>query len=229
MNLRDTRAGWLVLGGAFLAQGCGEYGLADETYRLNPVAVLDGQLRAPLDAGRGPTAMALAWAPRLDSLEALSAALLSGGPQCGLEQGACLQPVPHEEHFPVNFVLPLSTVPPPAAQHALEPRGGQGHLALGWVVSFQDANRNGQLDLAPGEGTPERVMATSLDSGMAVLFVDGVLRREREGFWRQWPEVLPRGFSVLTASLSQEGAPVLRVLPAGSTSLTLEGARRVCP
>jgi hypothetical protein len=229
MNLRGTRAGGMVLGAAFLAHGCGEYGLADETYRLNPVAVLEGRLRAPLDAGRGPTAMTLAWAPGLDSLEALSGALLSGASLCGLEQGARLQPVPHEEHFPVNFVLPVSTVPPPAAQHALAPRGGQGHVALGWVVSFQDANRNGQLDLAPAEGTPERVMATSLDSGMAVLFVDGALPREREGFWRQWPEPLPRGFSVVTASLSPEGAPTLRVLPADATSLTLEGARRGCP
>ena len=35
----------------------------------------------------------------------------------------------------------------PAAQLALEPLGGQGRLALGWVVFFQDGNRNGVLDL----------------------------------------------------------------------------------
>ncbi|WP_225409617.1 hypothetical protein [Stigmatella hybrida] len=232
MNFRGARAGGMALGWGLLAQGtggCGEYGLADETYRVDPVAVLDGQLRAPLDAGRGPTAMALAWAPGLSSLEELSVALLAGNSACGLEQGALLQPVPHEEHFPVNFVLPLSTVPPPAAQHVLASQGGQGRLALGWVLSFQDANRNGRLDLAPEEGSPERVMATSLDSGMAVLFMDGELPREREGIWRQWPGRLPLGFSLLQGGLSPEGGASLRSLPADSTSLTLEGARQVCP
>jgi hypothetical protein len=173
--------------------------------------------------------MSLAWAPGLSSLENLSAALMAGASVCGLEQGARLQPMTHEEHFPVNFVLPLSTVPPLAAQHVLESQGGQGSLALGWVVSFQDANRNGRLDLAPEEGPPERVMATSLDSGMAVLFLDGELPREREGLWRQWPRTLPPGFSLLEAGASLEGVPSLRSLPADSTSLTLERARRACP
>jgi hypothetical protein len=130
-----------------------------------------------------------------------------------------------QPYFPSSFVLPLSTTPVPAAQLALEPLGGQGRLALGWVVFFQDDNRNGALDL--GAEKSERVVATSLDSGLAVLFLDGTLPR-REGAWAAWPGEVPRGFSLLGVERSGGGAPSFTALPA-SSSLSLEASRHVCP
>ncbi|WP_073567003.1 hypothetical protein [Archangium sp. Cb G35] len=210
---------------ALSVAGCGEYGLADETYPVEPVEVLEGELHAGVGNGRGPTAMTLAWAPDLAATERFAALLLAGGSSCGAEQGALLQPMSFQPYFPSSFVLPLSTTPMPAAQLALEPLGGQGRLALGWVVFFQDDNRNGVLDLGPGG---ERVVATSLDSGLAVLFLDGALPRERSGTWTEWPGEVPRGFSLLGVRSAGSEPPSFTALPA-STSLSLEAARHVCP
>ncbi|AKJ00598.1 Hypothetical protein AA314_02224 [Archangium gephyra] len=208
--------------------GCGEYGLADETYPVEPVEVLEGELHASVGTGQGPTAMTLAWASELSATERLAALLLAEGSSCGAEQGALLQPMSFQPYFPSSFVLPLSTTPVPAAQLALEPLGGQGRLALGWVVFFQDDNRNGVLDLGSEGVKPERVVATSLDSGLAVLFLDGTLPRERSGTWREWPGELPRGFSFLGVRSAGGESPSFAALPA-STSLSLEAARHVCP
>ncbi len=208
--------------------GCGEYGLADETYPVEPVAILEGELHASVGNGRGPTAMTLAWAPDFAATERLAALLLARESSCGLERGALLQPMSFQPYFPSSFVLPLSTTPVPAAQLALEPRGGQGRLALGWVVFFQDDNRNGVLDVGPEGTKPERVVATSLDSGLAVLFLDGALPRERSGPWTEWPGEVPRGFSLLGVRSSEGASPSFAALPA-STSLSLEAARHECP
>lgn len=207
---------------------CGEYGLADETYPVEPVAILEGELGARLGNGQGPTAMTLAWAPDLAAAEHLSTLLLTEGSSCGTERGALLQPMSFQPHFPSSFVLPLSTTPMPVAQLALEPLGGQGRLSLGWIVFFQDDNRNGALDLGSDGVKPERVVATSLDSGLAVLFVDGVLPRERSEPWTEWPHDMPRGFSLLGVRRSESGTPAFVALPA-STSLALEASRHVCP
>jgi hypothetical protein len=208
--------------------GCGEYGLADETYPVEPVAILEGELQASVGTGQGPTAMTLAWAPDVGATERLAALLLAEGASCGTERGALLQPMSFQPYFPSSFVLPLSTTPLPAAQLALEPLGGQGRLALGWVVFFQDGNRNGVLDLGSEGVKPERVVATSLDSGLAVLFLDGALPHERSGPWTEWPGEVPRGFSLLGVQRSEGGLPSFAALPA-STPLSLEAARHVCP
>ena len=71
-------------------------------------------------------------------------------------------------------------------------------------------------------------MATSLDSGLAVLFLDGALPHERSGPWTQWPREVPRGFSLLGVERSGDGAVSFAALPA-STSLSLEAARHTCP
>ncbi|MCP3142411.1 hypothetical protein [Pyxidicoccus xibeiensis] len=216
-------AGLSLVGGA-LAGCSGEYGLADETYPVEPVAILEGELRAEIGSALGPTAMALAWAPDLAATERLASLLREAGSACGAEQGAVLEPLSFQPHFPSSFVLPLDTTPAPAVQHALAPLGGQGRVALGHVVSFVDRNRNGVLDA----GT-ERVLATSLDSGLAVLFVDGAPPREGSGTWSAWPRELPQGFSFLGTRPAAGGARVLTVLPAETTSLSLEASRHVCP
>jgi hypothetical protein len=218
--------GWVLLG--LSAAGCwGEYGLADETYPVEPVAYLEGELNAR--PGKGPTAMSLAWAPDLAAAERLSALLLAGEVSCGMEKGALLQPMAFQPHFPSSFVLPLSTTPIPAAQRALEPAGGQGWMALGWVVSFLDSNQNGVLDLGSEGMPPERVMASSLGSGLAVLFLDGALPDGRSGAWATWPHAPPRGFSLLGAQRREDGTASLTVLPVASTSIVLEASRHVCP
>jgi hypothetical protein len=188
------------------------------------VAILEGELRAELGSGHGPTAMALAWAPDLVATERLAALLREGGAACGVEQGAIVQPLSFQPHFPSSFVLPLDTTPAPAVQHPLGPLGGAGRVALGHVVSFVDRNRNGALDVGA-----ERVLATSLDSGLAVLFLDGEPPGERTGTWSAWPRELPQGFSFLGARSTEGGARELTVLPAQTTSLSLEASRHVCP
>jgi hypothetical protein len=208
--------------------GCGEYGLADETYPVEPVEILEGELHASVGTGKGPTAMTLAWASDLAATEQLAARLLAGGSSCGAEQRALLQPMSFQPYFPSSFVLPLSTTPVPAAQLSLEPLGGQGRLALGWVVFFQDDNRDGVLQLGAEGVKPERVVATSLDSGLAVLFLDGALPRERSGTWTEWPHEVTPGFSLLGVRRSGGEPPSFTALPA-STSLSLEAARHVCP
>ncbi|QRN95238.1 hypothetical protein JRI60_40170 [Archangium violaceum] len=208
--------------------GCGEYGLADETYPVEPVAILEGELRAKVGSGQGPTAMTLAWAPELAATERLASLLLAEGSSCGTEREALLQPTSFQPHFPSSFVLPLSTTPVPAAQLALEPSGGRGRLALGWIVFFQDDNGNGSLDLGSEGAGGERVVATSLDSGLAVLFLDGTLPSERSGAWERWPREVPRGFSLLGVQRPEGGPASFVSLPA-STSLALEGSRHACP
>lgn len=217
---------WALL--ALAAGGCGgEWGLADETYPVEPVGYLEGELSAR--PGKAPTAMSLVWAPDLAATERLSSLLLAGGASCGLEAEALLQPMSFQPYFPSSFVLPLSTTPMPTAQQALEPIGGQGRMALGWVISFQDRNQNGVLDLGPAGTQPEHVVASSLDSGLAVLFLDGALPAERSGTWAQWPQELPRGFSLLAARRSEGLPSALAALPAATTSVSLEASRHVCP
>lgn len=225
---RVSRLGSWLATLAVGATGCGEYGLADENYPVEPVTILEGELRASIGTGQGPTAMTLAWAPDLATTERLASLLLAEGSSCGMEREALLQPMSFQPHFPSSFVLPLSTTPVPAAQLALQPIGGRGRLSLGWVVFFQDDDRDGVLDLGSDGVPPERVVATSLDSGLAVLFLDGALPSAGPGVWARWPREVPRGFSLLGVQRPEGGPSSFAALPA-TTSLALEASRHACP
>jgi hypothetical protein len=115
--------------------------------------------------------------------------------------------VAFEPLFPAAFTLPIDDLPPATARYDLARQGGQGTLALAYLVAFVDEDGDGQIRFGTPERPPEMAIANSAFQGYQpapgtarvsyyVAFLDGEVDASRiaEGFGALGD--LPLGFSI---------------------------------
>ncbi len=118
------------------------------------------------------------------------------------------QSVAYQPQFPINFTLPITSVPVAAAQLDLSLVGGVGKLSTGVIVAYEDLNGNGSYDFGSPGVAPEPILSTSINAllartgpGKVLMFLDGTLPPNSA----PWPSNLPQGFSVATITGGPEG------------------------
>ncbi|MCK6552892.1 hypothetical protein L6R52_44120 [Myxococcota bacterium] len=178
--------------------GCGE--LLDDRADLPPLATLKGFVRADGSAGlTNELGLALLWFPTL---------LLGEEPPSGLPGPDDVEPctgapaprtvttatvtyvafeaqaVPFRPLFPLRFELEIDELPPASAMIDLAPYGGEGHVAAGLVVAFEDLDHNGRYDRGRPGVEGDRFLASSAtnEGEQLVLFLDGPSDAPRQLF-----------------------------------------------
>jgi len=149
-----------------LAAACGRP--VDTTFAGETLVTLRGQ--ASLSATNrpdGPVRLTLAWYPMVVD----DAAAPPSAPASILTED-----VPFQATFPADFALPLNQPPPEGARVAV---GGQlrGRAATGFLLAYQDINKNGRLDPLPASGAAadqDKVVGSSWGglNSYVLLFVE---------------------------------------------------------
>lgn len=116
--------------------------------------------------------------------------------------------VRYESTFPVSFSMELTQLPPPESLGDLTVHGGNGVMAMGSVVAYQDLNGNAKFDFSTPEGRRDQGLAHSAyqkytpeDSDARenyfVIYLDGAFKLD--SVYERYKDILPHipeGFSL---------------------------------
>lgn len=215
---------WLLAGAVSILVGCGD-GVVDNQY---PGEVLT-TLRGTLSAGSGqtvtgPVSLAILWLPPtiFSADEQTGGGPIGSGdtpgePTCtGLPDPTELtaetvptiawvsQSVTYQAQFPINFQIPVTTLPPASVRLDLAEVGGTGTWSMGVLVAYVDGNANGQYDLGTPGNFPDQLLAASATeegSDLDVIFyLDGTYPPGSD--FDQLFGQLPSGFALLSGDTS---------------------------
>lgn len=129
--------------------------------------------------------------------------------------------------FPLRFVLPIDAVPPIEAQLDLATLGGEGRIATGVLVAYEDGDGDGRFSLGNASTpSPDRLRASSwtdLDPSAPgqfniITFLDGTLPTEslpqvlgagflQRGAMEGVTVSIPQGFGVMSYTIGMSGGP----------------------
>jgi hypothetical protein len=198
----------LLSAALLLPFGCG--GLTSSQYGGTTLATVEGKLTtSSASQSDAPIGITIFW---YGSTAPAGATLASGDPQAAplscpapahLSDSTAVsqwgnfvgQSVVYQPHFPIDFSLPITQVPPRSAQLDLGPLGGSGTMATGFVVAYQDLNGNGSYDFGTPTRDPEPIIATSRT--YVLLFLDGHLAGSTVALPGAPANFDTQGFSVL--------------------------------
>lgn len=178
---RMTRFSFLLA--LLLPLGCG--GLATNQYAGKTLATVEGQLTAsPTTKADAPIGVTIFWNHTTSPTSTLPSSgpadppLTCPAPAHRRDSSGTIgyanfvtQSVIYEPHFPIDFSIPISQLPPKSAQFDLTTLGGTGTMALGLVVAYQDLNGNGAYDFGTPSRDPEPIIASSRT--YKLVFLDG--------------------------------------------------------
>jgi hypothetical protein len=170
--------------------GCGPGGnLADENYPGQTLGVVQGALGGDIALGiTEPVSMAIVWAASFPTSVLVNDVAPTGshGDLCAMAPTQLSsivhvnpgfrisQQVTYEPIFPIQFSIPITTLPPVDAQLDLSSLGGTGKFSFGFVVAYVDANKNGRFDQGSPANAPERLLASSFGKDLNyIMFLDG--------------------------------------------------------
>jgi hypothetical protein len=221
---------WLLAGAVTILAGCGE-GLVNNEYPGEVLTTLRGTLAA--GSGQqitGPVSLAILWLPpTVFVVEEHSGGgpIGIGGdepdPTCdGTPDPAettsetsptiawVSQSVTYQAQFPINFQIPVTTLPPADVRLDLAEVGGQGTWSMGVLVAYVDGNGNGQYDLGTPGNLPDQLIAASATGEGAnidvIFYMDGSYPAGSD--FDQLFGQLPQGFTLLSGDTDQ--APTVR-------------------
>ena len=231
---------WLLAGAVSILAGCGD-GLVNNEYPGEVLTTLRGTLAAGAgQAVTGPVSLAILWLPPTIFV---SEEFEGGGPvpiggeepnptcdgtpeplQTHVEQGDTIawvsQSVTYQAQFPINFQIPVTTLPPADVRLDLAEVDGQGTWSIGVLVAYVDGNGNGQYDLGSPGDFPDQLIASSASEAGAnidvIFYMDGSYPAGSD-FDQQFGQ-LPVGFSLLSGDANS--APTLRA-PTDPIELTV--------
>ena len=236
---------------AFAACGETESGLADPTFRGQPLGILQGLVGAENAAGiDGTIAFALLWSnaraepfdpfglPRFESPE-LTCTGEPSTERMTLEEGIFRgtgyfahpgwigQTVNLEANFPLRFQLLLEELPPTEAMFDLEEMGnGSGVYATASIIVYVDTDRDGIFDAPSADRPADEILAFAPQ--LNLVYLDGTIT----------DSAVPQGFSLFSWEVDEENGTIegnVSTLASGfnltipaSVAERKEAERRVC-
>lgn len=223
---------WLLAGAVTIFSGCGD-DLVNEKYEGEVLTTIKGTLAAgPGQTVNGPVSLAIMWLPPTIFVADEQS---GGGPipriSDGGDEQACdgipdptnteaeledsiawiTQSVTYEAQFPINFQIPITSLPPANVRLNLaDVTQGQGTWSMGVLVAYVDGNGNGQYDLGTPGNLPDQLLAASAaaegSSIDVIFFLDGTYPAGSD--FDQLLGQGAQGFSLLSGSTGQ--APTVR-------------------
>jgi hypothetical protein len=108
--------------------------------------------------------------------------------------------VRYQAQFPIDFQVPISSVPSPSVQVDLAPYGGQGRVSIGLLIAYEDTDGNGTFTPSSPGRIGDRLIATSArqEGATLIIFLDGTLPANNDAaILKVIPANTPQGFSVV--------------------------------
>jgi hypothetical protein len=199
--------------------------MADDSYHGEPLITIQGTLTAPANPPIGPgVSIAIFWMSNSPSFH-IPGDLLT--PKCDgnpfpARTGEDImtrdvwvnQSVQYDAEFPIHFKLPLTKLPPAEARLDLG-SGGEGTISMGFLVVYQDLDKDGEYDFGTQISDPEPILATlgEPDEIIYLYFLNGRITATLD-FPPGWEllDSLPKGFSFVI--IDSSSFTIQSILPA---------------